>query len=149
MPRNPWTIRQPLFRGDGTDGPAVPDPTSRLGIVEHVLYLGGAGRATPYTSTTEMFEVAEYFAGPTGRVWQTDAAAAAGAGAKHLPRKQLLQNLRGFGKGKAKWDNAFEVAQAAAYVAQWSEHLLDWTAVAVDLIEQKLRGAFRKARARP
>ena len=34
--------------------------------------------------------------------------------------------LKGYGKGKAKWENAIEVAQARAYVLRWSEHLLDW-----------------------
>ncbi|MBI4700356.1 MAG: hypothetical protein HY744_04160 [Deltaproteobacteria bacterium] len=148
MARKPWTTRDPLYRGDAAAGPAVPDPTSRTSLVAHVLYLGGPGRSTPFTSTTESVEVAEYFAGQTGQVWQTDVPTATTAGAEHLPRKQLLENLRGFGKGKAKWHDAFEVAQAAAYVAQWSEHLLDWTTVAAEMIEEKVRGTFAKARVR-
>ena len=34
--------------------------------------------------------------------------------------------MKGNGKGKAKWPNAFEVMQARRYVEQWGEHLLDF-----------------------
>ncbi len=34
--------------------------------------------------------------------------------------------MKGNGKGKAKWENAFEVMQARRYVEQWNEHLLDF-----------------------
>jgi hypothetical protein len=117
-------------------------------VVEHILFLGGAGRKTPFSSTTEVAGVAEYFAGSRGRVWQTDVKAASSAGAKHHPRKQLLQELRGFGKGKAKWHGAFEVAQAAAYVARWSEHLLDWAAVPAGMIGVRVRATFHRVRRR-
>jgi hypothetical protein len=114
------------------------------GIVEHILYLGGRGRETPYSSTSESEEVAEHVAGPRGRVWETTVRGAAAEGAKHLPRKQLLQNLKGFGKGKAKWNDEFEVAQAARYVEEWVEHLLDWRAASPSTISDAVGRAVRK-----
>jgi hypothetical protein len=117
---------QDLFRGDDAKAVARPDPTSARGIVSHILYLDGVGRATPYTSTTESSESAKHFAGPNGKVWQTDPATARNQGAAHVSRADLLHLLKGYGKGKAKWKDAIEVAQARAYVLRWSEHLLDW-----------------------
>lgn len=96
------------------------------GIVSHILYLDGVGRATPYTSTTQARESAKQFAGPAGKVWQTDVSTARGQGAGHISRNDLLHLLKGYGKGKAKWNDAVEVAQARAYVRRWDEHLLDW-----------------------
>lgn len=134
----------PLYRGDAAAGPAVPNPASKTSIVEHILYLGGRGRETPYSSTSESEDVAEHFAGPRGRVWQTSATRAAAEGARHLPRKQLLENLKGFGRGKAKWNDEFEIAQAARYVEEWSEHLLDWSATSPSAIRDAVSRAFRK-----
>ena len=122
----------------------MPNPASKTGIVEHILFLEGRGRDTPYSSTTESEEVAEFFAGGGGRVWTTTVKAASAEGAAHLPRKQLLQNLKGFGKGKAKWHDAYEVAQAARYVEEWSEHLLGWRAVNPTSVDAAVRRAFRK-----
>jgi hypothetical protein len=139
-----WKKIEPLFRGDDRVGPAVPDPSSNTGIVEHVLYLGGRGRKTPSSSTSESEEVAEHFAGARGQVWRTSASAASTAGAKHLARKQLLENLKGFGRGKAKWNDAFEVAQAARYVDEWSEHLLDCSGASASDIGDAVARAFRK-----
>ena len=102
------------------------------------------GRPTPFSSTTESDDVAEQFARPAGRVWQTSAALAGGLGAAHLSRKQLLQLLKGFGKGKAKWTQAWEVAQAAQYVEQSSEHLLDWSAVTAKDIAGAIAKSFHK-----
>ena len=87
--------------------------------------------------------MAEHFAGPTGHVWETDTATATSEGAKHLSRKQLLQDLRGFGKGRAKWQDEYEVAQAAALVARWSEHLLDWGGSPTDTLPARVGATFR------
>jgi hypothetical protein len=144
VPRAAWKKIEPLFRGDNSVGPVVPDPPSKTGIVEHILYLGGHGRKTPFSSTSESEEVAEHFAGPQGQVWKTSSSAATAEGAKHLPRKQLLENLKGFGRGKAKWNDAFEVAQAARYVDEWSEHLLDWSGTPTSTIGDAVTRAFRK-----
>jgi hypothetical protein len=132
-----------LFRGDASDAVAVPTPEARLSIVEHVLLLGSYGRATPFTSTTEFLDHAEHFA-KDGAVWQTLVAAATAAGGKHWSRKTLLENLRGFGKGKAKWTNKYEVAQAALNVTRWSEHLLDWSNVSPKSIDSVIKAVFSK-----
>ena len=88
--------------------------------------------------------MADYFARPIGTVWETSVALATGQAAKHIQRTQLLQNLKGFGKGKAKWDDAWEVAQAANYVEQWSEHLLDWSKAQRTTIAAAVGRTFRK-----
>lgn len=106
---------------------ALPDPRSRRPLVSHLLFLDGQGRATPFTSTTELRKVAAVFAKPSGKVWQTSAQVAQAAGATHITRKDLLHLLKGRGKGRARWNDPIEVAQARAYVQRWSEHLLDWT----------------------
>ena len=61
-----------------------------------------------------------------------------------MSRKQLLQLLKGYGKGKAKWTQAWEVAQAAQYVEQWSEHLLDWSKVSTKEIARAITQSFSK-----
>jgi len=135
--------RLPLFRGNGRNGVAVPDPGSKILIVEHILYLGGAGRSTPFTSTTESREIAQHFAGGRGRVWRTDPETATSQGALHVPKDQLLRDLRGFGRGRAKWTSAWEVAHARALVERSREHLLDWSRVPKASIAERVRGAFR------
>ncbi len=132
----------PLFRGDAKGSVAVPEPESTTGIVPHVLYLGGAGRSTRYTSVTDAREVAVHFAGPNGRVWSTDAARGVLAGARHISRQELTTLLKGFGRGDAKWTDAFEVAQARVYVERCSEHLLDWRGVAPPAIAAAIGKAF-------
>ena len=117
---------QVLFRGDDAKSVALPDPRATRAVVSHILFLGGEGRATPWMSTTESKTTATHFAGPHGRVWTTDVPKAQHYGAKHVSKTDLLHLLKGYGKGKAKWGNAIEVAQARAYVLRWSEHLLDW-----------------------
>jgi hypothetical protein len=146
-PRAPWRTADPLYRGDDAEVVSVPDPTSRLSIVAHILYIGSYGRATPFTSTTESEAHAEHFA-KDGAVWETQVATATAAGAKHWPKKALLENLRGFGKGKAKWTDKWEVAQAALNVARWSEHLLDWSGHDRARIEASVTTTFRKRTAR-
>ena len=145
MATSRWKQRDPLYRGDDASGVAVPDPSSSTSIVPHVLYFGGRGRYTPYTSTTESVEVAERFAGRRGAVWSTTVPRAVAEGAKHRSRWQLLQDLRGRGKGQAKWSNSFEVAQAASYVEQWSEHLLDWSGRPPSDISFAIGRTFRKS----
>lgn len=142
--RMPWKTVDPLYRGDRPDGVTVPDPGARLNVVEHVLCLGGRGRATQFSSTTELRNVAEYFAGDEGKVYVMRVADATAAGAKHMSRKELLGCLKNFGKGKAKWTDRWEVAQAAQYVARWSEHLIDWSAVASASISSCVDQVFRK-----
>jgi len=115
-----------LFRGDSVAGVSVPNPGANTSLVAHILYLGGFGRLTCYTSTTDSRSVAGHFAGRQGRIWATDPGTATGCGAKHIPLAELRSLLRGFGKGKAKWNDPWEVAQARAYVEQWREHILDW-----------------------
>lgn len=131
-----------LFRGDHKNSVAVPSPLSSRGIVSHVLYLDGIGRDTPFTSTTEDFPSAQIFAGKDGRVWVSTPATAASAGAGHVSKKELLHLLKGYGKGKAKWNNPLQVAQARAYVERWSEHLINWQGFSGDL-ELALKKVFK------
>lgn len=117
--------RDPLFRGDGVTLSAV-DPKASPSIVRHVLYLGGAGRPTPYHSATEEREVAAHFAAPTGRVFRAEVKRVHAAGAKHVSRLELLGLLTGKGKGAAAWSSVYEVMRAKAYVEQWGEHLISY-----------------------
>lgn len=121
--------RDPLFRGDAAGGVAVPDPRANASIVAHILYLDGAGRATPYHSTTESEAIADHFAGRAGRVYRTLAGKAEALGVDHISRVDLLRLLRGKGSGKAKWRSALEVMTARRYVEQWEEHLLDFAGI--------------------
>jgi hypothetical protein len=95
-------------------------------MVRHILYLGGAGRPTPYHSTSESREVAERFAEPKGRVFWTKAERIKAYKAMHVSRVELLGLLQGTGKGDARWHSAFEVMQARKYVEEWSEHLVGY-----------------------
>lgn len=61
-----------------------------------------------------------------GMVWSTFVKKANDNGVRHISNSELLSQMKGNGKGKAKWDDAFEVMQARRYVEQWSEHLLDF-----------------------
>ncbi|MEI7869450.1 MAG: hypothetical protein WCI11_16290 [Candidatus Methylumidiphilus sp.] len=118
--------KDPLLRGDCKEGVRPPVPNADDSVVRHILYLEGPGRETPYLSATESREVAEYFAGPSGIVWQTMVSKLKERGITHLNKADLLTMLKGNGKGKAKWDSPYEVMQARRYVEQWSEHLLDF-----------------------
>jgi len=122
--------RDPLFRGDSAAGVARPEPSANDSIVAHILYLDGAGRSTPYQSTTESEEMAQHFAGRRGRVYRTTVKAAVARSVHHISRIELLKLLRGTGKGRAKWRSRFEVMQARRYVEMWAEHLLDYGDVA-------------------
>jgi hypothetical protein len=116
-----------LYRGDHAQSVALPDPKASPKIVAHILYLGGMGRPTPFTSTSDSKQAAAHFARPRGKVWQTDEPTARGNGARYVSKKDLLHLLHGYGKGRAGWPNAIEVASARAFVLMWSEHLLDWS----------------------
>jgi hypothetical protein len=119
--------RDPLFRGDASGGPAIPDPAADPSIVSHVLFLGGTGRATPYHSTSESGEIALRFAGSTGRVYQCSVPAAEAEDVQHISRTELLGLLRARGYGRARWKSALEVMQARRYVEENLEHLLDFS----------------------
>ena len=77
-------------------------------------------------SSTESEEIARHFAGRDGRTWKTWVQTAKAASVGHRSLTELLDILRGKGKGDAIWDSAYEVQQAHAYAEQWLEHLLDF-----------------------
>ena len=52
-------------------------------------------------SSREVLQAAQRFAGHHGIVWQTSVPVMRAAGVKHIGRSQLLQLLRGTGKGDA------------------------------------------------
>jgi hypothetical protein len=106
--------------------------------------MGGAGRPTPFTPTTEAREVAEQFAGKDGHVWETDPESAKHQGARHIPLKRLLADLKGKGRGECAWDDPWEVARARALAERWSEHLLDWRGVEKKVVANCVRAAFRR-----
>ena len=139
-----WKMRDPLFRGDSKLAVTPPVPSTRLSVVAHILYLGGHGRPTPYTSVTELEATAEHFAGRAGAVWKTDVATAKHEAAGHISRDQLERDLKGTGKGRAKWTSAWEVAQARADVIRWSEHLFDWSGTPDEQAEAKMKATFRR-----
>jgi hypothetical protein len=120
--------KHPLLRGDSKSGVQVPAPDADEAIVRHILYLEGPGRDTPYLSTSEERAAAEFFA-HGGAVWGTFVGKAKDNGVRHIGNSELLHQMQGNGKGKAKWHDAFEVMQARRYVEEWSEHLLDFRGV--------------------
>ena len=112
MPIKWKPAKDPLFRGDFKEGVRPPAPKADDSVVRHILYLEGPGRETPYLSATESQEVAEYFAGPSGLVWQTMVNKLKEQGINHLSQADLLALLKkGNGKGKAKWDRAIGCAE--------------------------------------
>lgn len=115
--------RDPLWRGDA-EIPTCPTPQANRSIVRHILFLDGAGRETPYHSTSESRQHAEHFANPGGGVYRTTVAQAREMGIHHISRLDLLDLLKGKGKGDAAWSNALDVLTARRYVEQWQEHLL-------------------------
>ena len=123
--RATWKLSDPLFRGDTAGGVQAPDPAGPPSIVRHVLYLEGAGRASPYLSLSESRDSAQYFAG-SGRVYRTTLAAATAADVGHLSQRELTRLLQGNGQGDAAGSRPYQVAQARKYVEQWQEHLFDF-----------------------
>lgn len=137
-----WRMsKDPLFRGDGKNSVCIPNPDADDSIVRHVMYLEGPGRETPYLSTSEEYELAETFS--NGTVWKTFVTVARKESVGHISRTELLSLMKGNGKGKAKWPNAFEVMQARRYVEQWGEHLLDFRDV--DSPIEAIRKIFSKS----
>jgi hypothetical protein len=123
---NKWKAsKDQLFRGDLIAGIRPPAPSADDSIVRHILYLEGPGRETPYLSTSEDLETAKYF-GEKQTVWKTSVQIAKSHKVGHISNSELLTLLKGNGKGKATWDQAYEVMTARRYVEQWSEHLLDF-----------------------
>lgn len=124
--------RDPLWRGDSAAGLSRPAPRANASIVRHILYLDGAGRDTPYHSTSEVHDMAAHFAGKAGgRVYRTTVSTAQAAGVGHISRIELLGLLRDKGHGDAQWNSAYEVMTARRYVEEWSEHLLSYRHVPV------------------
>jgi hypothetical protein len=124
-----WGIDDPLLRGDHGDSVSVPDPAAPDSIVRHILFLDGAGRATPYSSTTEDEPTARIFAGRDGRVWFTLVDRIQTAELRYISNSELLGLLRGKGKGAAAWPKASEVLLARARAEEWGEHLIDFRAL--------------------
>jgi hypothetical protein len=129
MAQRRWKAeRDPLYRGDVEGGVSLPSPSGDSSIVRHLLYLGGSARETPYLSTTEEREIAEQFAGAKGQVYRTEVPAWHDHGVRHISRVELLDVLKGSGKGKASWHSAYEVMRARQYVEETAEHLADFSA---------------------
>lgn len=122
----------------------MPVPSASLSIVEHVLYLGGKGRESPFQSTTESEDAAEVFAGTGGKVYRTTAARAAAKSVGHISRVELLGLLKGKGKGRAKWSSALEVMTARKYVEQWAEHLLDFAEIPEDEVADAVEEIYAR-----
>ncbi len=141
--------RDPLFRGDSKEAVSLPVPLADPSIVRHVLYLGGAGRETPYLSATESETIAERFVGTDGRVWKTIVARIKASGIQHISRAELLRLLRGRGKGAARWNRPYEVMRARKYVEEHLEHLLDFRrdASSREQTRQKVDEIFEVGRA--
>jgi len=125
--RRAWGIDDPLHRGDDADGVRTPEPSADPSLVRHILGLDGIGRSTPYTSTSEDEETAQFFAGRDGRVWHTLLARIEEEkGLRYISIGELRDLLRGKGKGDAAWHSAFEVRQAFKFVEEHAEHLIDF-----------------------
>lgn len=115
-----------LFRGDDANL-TRPDPSATKSLVPHILFLGGAGRPTPYHSTTESTAVASEFAGKKGKIFKTTVPKAQSLGLGHLGKLALMGLLRGKGKGHAAWHSPYEIMQARKLVEQHLEHLIDFS----------------------
>lgn len=130
MAKDPWKLkRDPLYRGDRRGGVALPVPQADRSLVRHILYLEGHGRETPYLSSSESRSTAARFAGSEGSVYIGRPETWATVGVKQRSRKELLQLLRGKGKGDAQWHSAFEVMRAHQFVEEAEEHLADFSSL--------------------
>lgn len=96
-------------------------------MVAHILQFGGRDQPTPYTSTSDVLEYAKHFAFPGGIVWHTNEQTVTRLRARVISLGELRHLLRGFGKGKAKWNDAWEVKQALGLAEYWREHIIDWS----------------------
>jgi len=129
MAKDPWKLkRDPLYRGDRRGGVTLPVPQANRSLVRHILYLEGYGRETPYLSSSESLATAARFAGGDGAVYIGRPETWPAVGVKHRSRKELLQLLRGKGKGDGQWHSAFEVMRAHQFVEESEEHLADFSA---------------------
>jgi hypothetical protein len=81
--------RDRLYRGAARDAPGDPTPSADTSIVRHILYLGGAGRESPYLSFSEDEVVAERFAGKDGRVYHSSAPVLVQQEVGHISRRDL------------------------------------------------------------
>lgn len=130
MTAQSWKFnRDPLYRGDVAPEVGLPTPSANNSIVRHVLFLEGYGRETPYLSASEQRATAEFFAGANGKTYIGEPKNWLRVNVKHRPRKELLQLLKGNGKGDAEWPSAFEVMRARQYVEESQEHLADFTSL--------------------
>lgn len=128
--------RDPLFRGDGTEL-TTPTPGSDLSFVDHILYIGGRGRETPYLSLSESEAVAERFAGSRGKLWRSRVPDAESESVRHVSRTQLLSYLKGAGKGEARGVDPYLLMRARSYVESSAEHLYNFSELVL-LSEEEL-----------
>lgn len=136
-----WKPKDPLHRGDDAHGVMPPTHRADRSLVRHILFLEGHGRETPYLSCTESTDIAAYFAGKSGKTYQTLVAGWNTSGVKHRSRTELLSLLKGKGHGDAAWPSALEVKRASQYVEEHLEHLADFT----DLPDQLAVNSATKA----
>ncbi len=130
-----------LYRGDAATSVSVPTPGADDNVVRHILWLGGAGQETPYTSTTHSHATAQYFA-RAGRIWTTTRPLAILHGAALIEQSELLQNLKGKGKGRRFQSAPRHVARARVLAERHQEHLLDWTGTKPSEIAGRIAATF-------
>jgi hypothetical protein len=144
MVEQSWKLkRDPVYRGDRMREVSLPVPSASRSIVRHVLFLEGFGRSTPYLSASELRATADFFAGPGGKTYIGRPVEWPRLDVRHRSRKELVQLLRGTGKGDAEWPSAFEVLRARQYVEEWQEHLADFTSLA-ELTRDELKQVVEK-----
>lgn len=140
-----WKIsKDPLYRGESSSNPTIPTPQANKSIVRHVLYLEGQGRETPYLSTSESEDTARRFAGRSGSIFHAIAKEWHKSEVKHRSRKELLDLLKGKGKGDAGWGSAVEVLRAHQYVEEHAEHLADFSEIQPEAAESTVNAIFKK-----
>jgi hypothetical protein len=122
----------------------TPTPSANKSIVRHILYLEGQGRETPYLSSTEHEDTARRFAGRNGTVFHGAPKNWSGSAVKHRSRKELLELLRGKGKGDAEWHSALEVLRASQYVEEHAEHLADFSGIHPENAQAAANTVFKK-----
>jgi hypothetical protein len=140
-----WKIsKDPLYRGENSSNPTIPTPQANKAIVRHILYLEGQGRETPYLSTSESEDTARRFAGRNGNIFRAIPKEWHKSEVKHRSRKELLDLLKGKGKGDAEWSSAVEVLRAHQYVEEHAEHLADFSAIHPEAAESSVNTIFKK-----
>lgn len=146
MTTNPkWKISKDfLYRGENSNGLTTPTPRANKSIVRHILYLEGQGRETPYLSSTEHADTAKRFAGRHGSVFQAAPREWGSSSVKHRSKKELLDLLKGKGKGDAEWHSALEVLRASQYVEEHAEHLADFSDIQPEDAQKVVHTIFTK-----